>query len=109
MGIHNSKVLRRAPLKLIWAGGNQKGLCHGDSGGPIINFDSNVDAKYFIQIGVIHGGILECSNDVYPAIFVRLDHPDILDFVKNAIYPTSTSKTYGSKSTVMIIMIKAGV
>ena len=80
---------------LICAGDkfSRKGLCHGDSGGPIINFDSSSKAEHFVQSGVVHGGILECSNNVYPAIFVRLDHPDILDFVQNAIYPASTSSS----------------
>ena len=84
---------------LICAGDklSRKGICLGDSGGPMVTFDSSLKNQHYVQIGVIHGGIQECSNDVFPAIIVRLDNPDILDFVQNAIYDSNNFKKSRSK------------
>ena len=44
----------------------------------------------FYQIAVIHGSLTECSNKM-PAIFVRLDHPKILSYIKNELDLVITS------------------
>ena len=33
----------------------------------------------------IHSGLLQCSNSRYPAIYTRLDHPDILSWLLTKI------------------------
>ena len=58
-------------------------VCQGDSGGPVITKD--VRNQKFIQIGVTHGSLIECSAREFPGIFVRLDHPKIWKFLNNII------------------------
>ena len=38
-----------------------------------------------VQLGVLHGGLLPCSNVRYPAIYTRLDHPEIHAWLLNQI------------------------
>ena len=52
----------------------------GDSGSPMVTEINDT----FYQIAVIHGSLTECSNKM-PAIFVRLDHPKILSYIKNEL------------------------
>ena len=66
----------------------------------MVTFDSRLQNQNFVQIGVVHGGIQECSNDAFPAILVRLDHPEILDFVQDAIYGSKDLKK--NRSTLII-------
>ena len=73
------------------------GLCGGDSGGPAIAFDSSLGNQQFVQIGIIHGGVRECYNDDFPAIIVRMDHPDILNFVQGVIYKQDNKSKHRSK------------
>ena len=56
----------------------------GDSGGPMVTEINDT----FYQIAVIHGSLTECSNKM-PGIFVRLDHPKILSYIKNELDHTS--------------------
>ena len=58
----------------------------GDSGGPMVTEINDT----FYQIAVIHGSLTECSNKM-PAIFVRLDHPKILSYIKNELDQAITS------------------
>ena len=37
---------------------------------------------YWIQIGVLHGGVGKCTSYDSPTVFVRLDDKEILKFVK---------------------------
>ena len=81
------KLQRSLPFKfqdsLICAGDklSSTGVCKGDSGGPLIQYDSNINNQQFVQIGVVHGGMKDCYNDEFPAIFNRLTNPKILEFV----------------------------
>ena len=43
--------------------------CPGDSGGPLMVFDS--ENKQYIQIGVVHGGA--CASRKLPGIFSRIE------------------------------------
>ena len=58
-------------------------LCKGDSGGPIIT--QNLFNQKWTQIGVVHGSIGECCNNDYPGIYIRLNHPLVLDFIISAM------------------------
>ena len=55
------------------------GTCGGDSGGPFLTSVENLDTFEIktVQLGVLHGGLLPCTNTRFPAIYTRLDHPEI--------------------------------
>ena len=39
---------------------------------------------YYVQIGIIHGALLECTNKV-SGIFIRLDNPKILKYIDDEV------------------------
>ena len=48
------------------------------------------------QIGLLHGGLVPCSNEKFPAIYIRIDSPIILQWLKSEIkmpnfWPTTTN------------------
>ena len=55
-------------------------LCPGDSGGPMV---TEIGGACF-QIGIIHGASAKCSNE-FPGIFIRMDNPEILNFIKEEL------------------------
>ena len=73
--------------------GDGAGSCAGDSGSPALKKD--FERGTFYQVGVLHGSVASCSATVFPAVFTRLDHPDILSFLtrtlQGKITTTSTS------------------
>ncbi len=38
-----------------------------------------------IQIAVVQGGVRNCGDIDYPGIFVRLDDPGVLNFIKSVV------------------------
>ena len=60
-----------------------QGACEGDSGGPLLYKD--VIARKYIQIATVEGGVGDCGDRAYPGIFVRLNHPSILEFVSSTM------------------------
>ena len=69
------------------------GTCKGDSGGPIRVFDDS-DWK-FRQIGIVHGSAASCDGSRFPGIFVRLDDPEVLNFIQREVFGTSSCKVRG--------------
>ena len=64
-----------------------RGSCKGDSGGPLIrynNLGSHDDDAHYVLIGIVQGGIGKCGSKDFPSIYVRVDHKDVLDFIKEA-------------------------
>ena len=51
--------------------------CRGDSGGPATFFDG---IKHR-QLGVVHGSITSCDGSRFPSIFVRIDNPEVYDWI----------------------------
>jgi hypothetical protein len=47
----------------------------------------NDEKNIFIQVGIVAGGINfdQCGVDNYPTVFSRLNHPDVLNFVKSIV------------------------
>ncbi len=45
----------------------------------------NIEKKIYMQLGIVAGGINfdQCGVENYPTVFSRLDHPDVLTFVKS--------------------------
>ena len=79
------------------------GTCKGDSGGPIRVFDDS-DWK-FRQIGVVHGSAASCDGSRFPGIFVRLDDPEVLNFIQREVFGTSSCKVIGKSMTIHPIQI----
>ena len=59
------------------------GSCAGDSGSPGVFFDYTRDA--YMQVGVLHGGVTQCSSNLLPSIYTRIDEPGVLEFIKNEL------------------------
>ena len=59
----------------------KQGSCSGDSGGPLMIF--NTRTNQYDQIGIVAGGINpnDCGNTNFPGVYTRLDHPEILSFI----------------------------
>ena len=72
--------------------GNQ-GSCKGDSGGPIMT--KNLSSKKWIQIGIVQGGVGECGDKDYPGIYIRLNHPLVLNFITSTVESKTTTTTKG--------------
>jgi len=63
-----------------------EGTCRGDSGGPLL-IDKYVDGEFItIQNGILHGSLQSCSNQKYPAIFSRLSHPVIHNWLFSNLF-----------------------
>ena len=60
-----------------------QGPCEGDSGGPLMSKD--LESGKFVQIATVSSGVGECGDDEFPGIYVRLDHPSILNFITSVI------------------------
>ena len=66
------------------------GTCRGDSGAPGI-FKGRLRDP-FIQMGVLHGSSGDnCDNSKLPSIFVRLDDPDILKWIRKTVENEQTT------------------
>ena len=63
------------------------GTCAGDSGGPLLTSVENLETYEAVsqQIGILHGGLVPCSNVKFPAIYVRLDSPTVHKWLKSEI------------------------
>ena len=59
------------------------GACKGDSGGPLQFYNTTVHRYY--QVAVVHGAFLGCGNPQYPGVYVRLEDPAIISFIKTAL------------------------
>ena len=62
--------------------GNQ-GPCKGDSGAPIMIQD--LVSQKWTQIGIVGGSVGECGDPDYPGIYIRLNHPAVLNFVNSVV------------------------
>ena len=56
--------------------------CEGDSGGPLVLF--NTRAFQYTMVGMAAGGVMSnCVNRDFPEVFIRIDHPQVLDFINS--------------------------
>jgi len=67
-----------------------QGSCKGDSGGPLMYLDSDIDR--WIQIATVHGGIRDCGDVDFPGLYIRLDDPNVFNFINSVIYSNLTGK-----------------
>ena len=75
-----------------------EGFCHGDSGGPLVvtkatyNVVTNTLDEKATQIGIICCKVPSqgtCVNE-YPGIYIRMEHKEVLDFVKEKVEQGTT-------------------
>ena len=52
----------------------------------------------YYQVGIIHGSLAKCTNK-FPGIFVRLNHPKIIDFIQNELEISIPSDKSPQKKT----------
>jgi secreted trypsin-like serine protease len=57
------------------------GTCQGDSGGPLMAHNETL-GQYF-QVGIVSGGVSHCGNTDIPDYYVRLDYPEIAEFISD--------------------------
>jgi len=60
-----------------------QGSCKGNAGGPLMYKDSITDQ--WIQIATVHGAIRDCGDLEYPGLYIRLDDPNILSFIRSVL------------------------
>jgi secreted trypsin-like serine protease len=46
---------------------------------------SNVEQPRYVLVGVVTGGIGECGNPRFPAVYVRIEDREVFDFVQSTI------------------------
>ena len=63
------------------------GTCPGDSGAPLLTdfFDPKSEEFAYKLLGVLHGGVVNCDNSEYPAIYTRISTPKIYKWIKEKI------------------------
>ena len=84
---------------LVCAGahvGNQ-GSCKGDSGGPLMVQD--LTSLKWTQIGIVHGSIGTCGDVNYPGIYVRLNHPAVINFINVIVESKNSSSKIANGTT----------
>jgi len=68
--------------------GASDGTCGGDSGGPIVQFETEAyKTPRWVQIAAVHGSAASCDGSRFPSIFVRLDEPNILKWIYQMVFP----------------------
>jgi secreted trypsin-like serine protease len=67
--------------------GTDDGTCRGDSGGPALFSDGFKNQ----QLGVVHGSITSCDGSRFPSIFVRIDNPDVFNWISKVTSSGSVS------------------
>ena len=70
-------------IKLLGYQAGVTGLtCGGDSGSPLVVFDS--EEKYYLQVGIVSGGI--CQSFTHPPIFTRIEDHQTLEFINKQMW-----------------------
>merc|ERR1712062_809651 len=75
---------RKFQSNLLCAGSRipGEGLCHGDSGRPLVTFQAGVEPFYeLVGVSVARRG--SCGSIEYPGIYVRLEDYNVLDWIAN--------------------------
>ena len=58
-----------------------RGSCKGDSGGPLLSYQTNGGGGFYVQTGVVQGSD-GCGDANFPTIFGRIQDPEIFSFIK---------------------------
>ena len=80
--------------------------CNGDSGGPLVEFNST--EEHYVQVGIAQGGT--CMSRTKPAIFSRIEDPDIFEFItkqfRNTIIPTTEATTTTTTTSIPATILR---
>ena len=72
-------------VRVYFAGyhGGVTGLtCGGDSGSPLVFFNS--EERHYVQVGIVSGGTCQSKSD--PAIFARIEDHQTLEFIRKQFW-----------------------
>ncbi len=61
------------------------GSCPGDSGGPLMRYRTHTRDPAYLQVGVVSGGVGRCGDENFPGVYVRVDDPRVLRFVRDGL------------------------
>jgi hypothetical protein len=50
-------------------------------GSPLLNY--NPAKMIYTQIGLVSGAVGECGDGRFPGIYVRINHPEIMEFINS--------------------------
>ena len=67
-------------------------------------YDGLSSEKRYMQIGTIHGSVESCSNR-YPGIYVRIEEPSVLQFLKYRGQINGQSIHTASKKGLLIALM----
>ena len=85
-------------MLLGYDGGISGLTCPGDSGSPLVEFNSK--DLYYVQVGIVAGGFCQSTTD--PAIFPRIEDKETFEFITktfwNHLSPTNVNKTVPCKN-----------
>ena len=56
--------------------------CFFYAGTGICTHDLPINAEFLCQVAIVSGGMGECGDQDKPGIYVRVDHPLVLGFIK---------------------------
>ena len=61
--------------------------CGGDSGAPLIGYETDLETFEikFKLFAILHGGIVNCDNSVYPALYNRITEPNTYQWILDKI------------------------
>ena len=59
----------------------------------------------YTLIGIVEGSIGECGDIDFPDIYVRLDHPSILDFILRNINNKTAGNCLSHVCAIFIILV----
>ena len=73
--------------------GRSAGSCPGDSGGVFMRYERVPDLKdrRAIQTAVVHGAAQKCNSERYPAILVRIDSSEALNWINSIAFSKTTT------------------
>ncbi|TRY69224.1 hypothetical protein TCAL_01394 [Tigriopus californicus] len=81
------------------------GSCKGDSGSPLVKFESGEPYPRYVQLGVIVGGVGQCGNRDFPSTYTRVEDFEVMNFI-NAVLkrsnPSARSLLDGTMSSAPV-------
>ena len=73
-------------------------------GSPLLNY--NPTKMTYTQIGLVSGAIGECGDGRFPTVYVRINHPEIMEFIHSvtSLFPDAGKVLYLSQNKANIFV-----